>query len=115
MVTIYDLAKACGCSSATVSKALNNYSDVNVNTKERILKMAKEMGFTPSSQARALSTKKTWNIGVLFEDENNSGLTHYYFSRVLQAVKEQVEEKGYDLTFISKNFGKTRFQIPPFN
>lgn len=105
MVTIYDLAKACGCSSATVSKALNNYPDVNVKTKERILKMAKEMGFTPSSQARALSTKKTWNIGVLFEDENNSGLTHYYFSRVLQAVKDQVEEKGYDLTFISKNLG----------
>lgn len=105
MVTIYDLAKACGCSSATVSKALNNYTDVNLKTRERIQKMAKEMGYTPSSQARALSTKKTWTIGVLFEDENNSGLTHYYFSRVLQAVKEQVEEKGYDLTFISKNLG----------
>lgn len=105
MVTIYDLAKACGCSSATVSKALNNYTDVNINTREKIQKMAKEMGYTPSSQARALSTKKTWTIGVLFEDENNSGLTHYYFSRVLQAVKEQVEEKGYDLTFISKNLG----------
>ncbi len=108
MVTIYDIAKACGCSSATVSKALNNYSDVNVNTKERILKMAKEMGFTPNSQAQALSTKKTWNIGVLFEDENQSGLTHYYFSHVLQAVKEQAEEKGYDLTFISKNLGGDR-------
>ncbi|MCK8058947.1 MULTISPECIES: LacI family DNA-binding transcriptional regulator [unclassified Fusibacter] len=105
MITIYDIAKACGCSSATVSKALNNYPDVNINTKERILKMAREMGFTPNSQARALSTKKTWNIGVLFEDENHSGLNHYYFAPILQSVKEQAEEKGYDITFISKNFG----------
>lgn len=105
MVTIYDIANACGCSSATVSKALNNYSDVNINTKERIIKKAKEMGFVPNLQARALSTKRSWNIGVLFEDKSNSGLTHYYFSQVLQAVKEQAEEKGYDITFISKNLG----------
>lgn len=105
MVTIYDIAKACGCSSATVSKALNNYPDVNIKTKERIIKKAKELGFVPNLQARALSTKRTWNIGVLFEDKSHSGLTHYYFSQVLQAVKEQAEEKGYDITFISKNLG----------
>ncbi|MCK8061291.1 MULTISPECIES: LacI family DNA-binding transcriptional regulator [unclassified Fusibacter] len=105
MITIYDIAKACDCSSATVSKALNNYPDININTKERILEKAREMGFTPNSHARALSTKKTWNIGVLFEDESHSGLTHYYFSNILQAVKEQAEEKGYDITFISKNLG----------
>ncbi len=58
MVTIYDIAKACGCSSATVSKALNNYTDVNIKTKERILKKAKEMGFVPNLQARSLSTKR---------------------------------------------------------
>lgn len=105
MVTIYDVANACGCSSATVSKALNNYSDVSPKTKERILKKAKELGFVPNSQARALSTNKTWNIGVLFEDKSYSGLTHYFFSQVLQGVKEQAEEKGYDITFISKNLG----------
>lgn len=105
MVTIYDIAKACGCSSATVSKALNNYPDVSAKTKERILKKAKELGFVPNLQARALSTNKTWNIGVLFEDKSHSGLTHYFFSQVLQGVKEQAEEKGYDITFISKNLG----------
>jgi len=105
MVTIYDIANACGCSSATVSKALNNYPDVSAKTKERILKKAKELGFVPNSQARALSTNKTWNIGVLFEDKSHSGLTHYFFSQVLQGVKEQAEEKGYDITFISKNLG----------
>lgn len=105
MVTIYDIATACGCSSATVSKALNNYPDVSAKTKERILKKAKELGFVPNLQARALSMNKTWNIGVLFEDKSQSGLTHHFFSQVLQGVKEQAEEKGYDITFISKNLG----------
>ncbi len=105
MVTIYDIANACGCSSSTVSKALNNYPDVSLKTKERILKKAKELGFVPNLQARALSTNKTWNIGVLFEDKSHSGLTHHFFSQVLQGVKEQAEEKGYDITFISKSLG----------
>lgn len=105
MVTIYDIANACGCSSATVSKALNNYPDVSAKTKDRILKKAKELGFVPNLQARALSTNRSWNIGVLFEDKSLSGLTHYFFSQVLQGVKEQAEEKGYDITFISKNLG----------
>jgi DNA-binding LacI/PurR family transcriptional regulator len=105
MVTIYDVAIACGCSSSTVSKALNNYPDVSARTKDKVLKKAKEMGFVPNLQARALSTNKTWNIGVLFEDKSNSGLTHYFFSQVLQGVKEQAEEMGYDITFISKNLG----------
>ena len=105
MVTIYDIAKACGCSSATVSKALNNYPDVSAKTREKILKKAKELGFVPNLQARALITNKTWNIGVLFEDKSHSGLTHYFFSQVLQGVKEKAEEKGYVITFISKNLG----------
>ncbi len=105
MVTIYDIAKACGCSSATVSKALNDYADVNINTKERILKVARQMGYSPNAQAQTLATKKSWNLGVLFQDDTNSGLTHYYFAQVLEAVKTQSEAKGYDVTFISKNLG----------
>ncbi len=105
VVTIYDIANACGCSSSTVSKALNNYPDVSLKTKEKILRKAKELGFVPNLQARALSTNKTWNIGVLFEDKSHSGLRHYFFSHVLQGVKEQAEEQGYDITFISKNLG----------
>ncbi len=105
MVTIYDIAKACGCSSATVSKALNDYADINVKTKARILKTANEMGFIPNTQARALSTKKTWTLGVLFQDESQGGLTHYFFAQILEAVKEQAEKRGYDLTFISQTWG----------
>ncbi|MCG8500008.1 MAG: LacI family transcriptional regulator [Firmicutes bacterium] len=107
MVTIYDIAKKVGCSSATVSKALNNYPDVNHKTRNRILSFAKEMGYSPNAQAQALTKKKTWNIGVLFEVEatNKTGLTHYFFAQILESFKAYTEEKGYDLTFLSKKAG----------
>ncbi len=57
-VTIYDIAKKLGVTPATVSKALNNKSDISKKTRDRIQKCAKEMGYAPNSQAVALSTNK---------------------------------------------------------
>ncbi len=105
MVSLKEIASVCNVSAATVSKALNNHSDIGAATKKRIHKVAKEMGYLPNAAARSLKTKRTYNIGVLFEDDANSGLTHEYFSNILQYFKTAVEEKGYDLTFINKNIG----------
>ena len=54
-----DIAKLCGVSVATVSKALNDYSDVGEATKERIRAVAEEQGYFPNSSARALKTNRT--------------------------------------------------------
>lgn len=102
MVSMKDIAAACGVSVATVSKALNNHSDIGEETKQHIKEVARDMGYSPNSLARALKTNRTYNIGVLFVDEAQSGLTHDYFSQVLDSFKRTVEEKGYDITFINK-------------
>ena len=47
----------------------------------------------------------THNIGVLFIDDYHSGLTHPYFAPVLESLKTEVENLGYDITFINKNVG----------
>ncbi|MFR3321285.1 MAG: LacI family DNA-binding transcriptional regulator [Lachnospiraceae bacterium] len=60
-----DIAKLCRVSVATVSKALNDYSDVGEATKERIRAVAEEQGYFPNSSARALKTNRTYNLGVL--------------------------------------------------
>ena len=101
MVSMKDIAAATGYSIATVSKALNNQDDISVETKEKVKNIAKEMGYQPNSAAKALKTNKTQNIGVLFVDEAQSGLTHDYFSFVLDSFKREIEAKGYDLTFIN--------------
>ncbi len=102
MVSMKDIAAACGVSVATVSKALNNHSDIGEETKQHIKEVAREMGYSPNALARALKTNRTYNIGVLFVDEAQSGLTHDYFTLVLDSFKRAVEEKGYDITFINK-------------
>lgn len=106
MVSMKDISVACGVSVATVSKALNNHSDIGIETKEHIKQVAKEMGYFPNSAAKALKTNRTYNIGVLFVDDDQSGLTHDYFAYVLDSLKSTAEAKGYDITFI--NGCKTR-------
>ena len=103
-----DIAKACGVSVATVSKALNNYSDIGQDTRERVSNVARTLGYFPNSSARALKTKRTYHIGVLFMDEANSGLTHHFFSRVLESFKVAAETEGYDITFVSGNVAKRK-------
>ena len=46
MVSMKDIAAACGVSVATVSKALNNHSDIGEETKAMVKRKAKEMGYT---------------------------------------------------------------------
>ena len=101
MVSMKEIAKKCNVSVASVSKALNGYSDISEETRKLILRTASEMGYLPNSSARTLKTKRSYNIGVMFVDEAASGLTHDYFNHVLESFKRTAEEKGYDITFTS--------------
>ena len=105
MVTIKMIAKECGFSIATVSKALNGAPDISAETKETIRKVASQMGYTPNSAARMLKTSRSYNFGVLFEDQANKGLTHSFFSHILNSFKHRAEELGYDISFISDHMG----------
>lgn len=105
MATIKEIASACGVSAATVSKALNNAPDIGALTALRVKKMAHSMGYFPNAAARALKTNRSHNIGLLFSDATNCGLTHEFFSLVLNSIKEEAERNGYDITFISRGIG----------
>lgn len=105
MVTIKMIAKKCGFSTATVSKALNGAADISAETTELIRKTAAEMGYMPNAAARMLKTSRSYNFGVLFEDDANKGLTHVFFSHILNSFKHRSEELGYDISFISDRLG----------
>ena len=108
MISIRDIAKECGVSVATVSKALNGHHDISAQTRETVCRKAAEMGYQRNSAARALKTNRTYNLGVLYEDPQHSGLGHEYFSRILESFRAQAEACGYDVTFINRNVGKRR-------
>ncbi len=108
MVTIYDIAEKTGFSPATVSKAFNNYSGVNKQTFAIIMQAAKEMGYTPNTNARALVTKKSWLIGVLFSEDIGTGIAHPHFSGILQSFQSNMGIKGYDVIFVNKWLGNQK-------
>ena len=101
MVSMKDIAAACGVSVATVSKALSDHSDIGEKTKNQIKQTADKLGYLPNQSARYLRTNRSYNVGVLFADAAGSGLTHDFFSGVLQSLKTAVEAKGYDVTFLN--------------
>lgn len=105
MVTIKMIAKECGYSVATVSKALNGAPDISAETRELIRRTADQMGYTTNAAARMLKTGRSYNFGVLFEDASNKGLTHTFFSHILNSFKHRSEELGYDISFISDRLG----------
>lgn len=102
MVSLKDIARKCEVSVASVSKALNGYSDIGEDTRNLIIKTAAEMGYLPNSSAIALKTKKSHNLAVVMEDDGFNGLTHDYFNHILQSFRVTAEEKGYDITLTSR-------------
>ena len=105
MTTIYDIAKKTGFSITTVSKVLNNYTDVSDKTRKIINEAVSELGYFPSSSARTLSTKKSWSIGVVYVEESGIGIEHPFFNAVIESLKKSIEDRGYDLLFASKKIG----------
>jgi LacI family transcriptional regulator len=97
-VTIRQLARLSGVSIGTVSRALNGYADVNPETRERIIRLAQELDYTPAAAARSLVTQRSHIIGVFLETgEGHPDLQHPFFHEVLVGVKNAIGAGGYDL------------------
>ena len=106
-VTIRRLAEVSGVSIGTVSRALNGYADVRPETRERIMRLARELDYTPAAAARSLKTQRSHVIGVFLETgEGHPDLQHPFFHEVLVGLKNTIGSGGYDLLlFASENPG----------
>ena len=97
-VTIHELARVSGVSVGTVSRALNGYTDVRPETRERIMRLARELDYTPAAAARSLVTQRSHIIGVFMETgEGHPDLQHPFFHEVLGGLKQRVGAEGFDL------------------
>ncbi|MFD1178458.1 LacI family DNA-binding transcriptional regulator [Paenibacillus puldeungensis] len=100
-MNIKKIAEMAGVSVSTVSKIINNYSDISEETKAKVLEIMKQTGYVPSNSAKTLATKKSNLIGVIFAGKLNVDFTHPFFIEVLNAFKKQMGFLGYDLLFFS--------------
>ena len=72
-VTIKDIAKAANVSYSTVSRALAGQPQIPEETRNKILALANEMGYTPNILAKGLVTKSTHTLGIIVPDITNPG------------------------------------------
>ncbi len=98
VVTIKDVAKHAGVSIGTVSRALNNYSDISEKTKNRILKSVQELGYTRNLIGRGLSSKEPTYIGVIISGLLDSSRYDNHWSLILQGVYRYAFEVGLEVS-----------------
>lgn len=91
-VTIKDIAKQANVSARSVSLAMNNEGRLAAETRERILRIAKELNYQPNILARGLVNQKTYLIGVVLPYLANS-----FFINIISAIEEQCLASGYDI------------------
>ena len=102
-VTIYDIAKASGCSPATVSLALNNDERVKKETAIKIQKKAAELDYRPSYFGRSLITGKSKTIKVVLPDIHNP-----VFVNILDGVESHIGQTEYHLVLEVTNNDKDK-------
>ena len=91
-VTMRDVARAAGVSRMTVSRALKKNSPISKDTRDRILKVVREMNYVPDQMAGSLTTKRSGFVAVLVPSLNN-----LHFAETVQALTEEIESFGQQI------------------
>jgi len=89
-ITIKDIAKALEISSSTVSKAMNDYSDISNETKKKVKEYAEKIGYEPNIHASFLRTKKTKLIGIVVPNLNTN-----FYSELVASLIVRITKNGY--------------------
>lgn len=92
-VNLKDIARRAGVSIATVSLSLNGSDKVNAQTRRRVEKLAREMGYRPNPYARMLVTQKSRQIGLILPDIEN-----VYYASLAQYIFNDLCTSGYGLS-----------------
>ncbi len=95
--TINDVARAAGVSKGAVSFALNNRPGVAQDTRERILRVAAEMGWTPSPRARALSVSRALAVGLVIARPPATLRADPFFPSFIAGLETVLSERGQAL------------------
>ncbi|MBN2210099.1 MAG: LacI family DNA-binding transcriptional regulator [Sedimentisphaerales bacterium] len=116
MATLQDIARRAGVSIPTVSRILNPYNTergASKATQERVRKIAEELNYSPNAFARALSTRRTHNIGVMWDKRMDSPEESVFWSGVLQGVMVGCKNLGYECMVSVEDYriGDT-FELP---
>jgi LacI family transcriptional regulator len=94
-LTIKDIAREAGVSTATISRVLNNSGYVSDDVKRHVLEVINHFNYQPNAIARSLKQDKSRSIGIVLPDMANP-----YFMKMARAIQHRCFQEGYHLLFI---------------
>jgi len=97
-ITINDIAKELNISPSTVSRALNNNVKISEATKEKVRKVAEDLGYELNLVASSLSKNKTNIIGVIIPHIGSQ-----FFAQALSGIQEVASANGYNVIICQTN------------
>src|SRR5919112_2031280 len=96
--TIRDVARASGVHVSTVSRTFSAPHLVNTETRSRVLAVAEAPGYRPNRAARALTTGRTHNLGLIVADISNP-----FFPPLIKAAQAQARLRDYHVFIADTN------------
>ena len=99
MVTIHDVARLAGVSTATVSQALNGRGRVHAKTRERVAQAAAKLRYAPNASGRRLARRRAECVTVLQGRNNTTVFGDSFYRVVLGGMAEVALARGYSLVF----------------
>jgi LacI family transcriptional regulator len=97
MVTIKDVAKLSGVSIKTVSRVVNNLSEVSPETRRKVQQAISALGYQPNTMARSLVNGRTNTVGVIIPHSGEYIFAHPFFTEVLRGIAEVLSTNNYNL------------------
>ncbi|MCB1517955.1 MAG: substrate-binding domain-containing protein [Hyphomicrobiaceae bacterium] len=94
--SIAELARHCGLAEGTISRALNNYPDIALKTRERVQQAARELGYRPSSTARRLARGVVETVGFVLPGRKDH-LSDPFLSEILDGLAAELSANDWDL------------------
>ncbi|MGJ5640644.1 LacI family DNA-binding transcriptional regulator [Formosa sp. S-31] len=104
-ITIYDIAKETNYSPSTVSRALNNNSNISEKTIKKIQEAARKMGYSPNTMAANLRNSKSNTIGILI-----SRINRPFVSNLISGIEETARNAGYNV-IISQSYDEYEIEV----
>ena len=95
--TIYDIARVAGVSKSTVSRVLNNQTNISPEALEKVQKAIKELNYQPNKLARALTSSGFDAIMVISTRSTKTTAGNPFFADALHAIAARAEDEGFDV------------------
>ena len=99
-VTINDIARQAGVSKTAVSFAFNTPNRLSAETTERILEVARQLGYAPNPIARSLNTRRTNAIGVIVPQDISEAFSNPFFGQLVRGIGQVCNNEGMSLMLI---------------